>query len=157
MSKGSRPSPVKTVGYIADILHCQATEIEDRPAAFGEVAEAVLQIKGLIRAVRQIYSTMGDLDEKQMFSSESAEELRFRRDVEISYDTPLFFFTICRYQARFESAHYTELIEEGLALTQHLDGFVRVGYMRVVFKREHELKDIPDTPRDCKETTIRLY
>ena len=97
-------------------------------------------------------------DENRAFSSDLVDTATLIKDVEIPAGTPLFFITIIRRRESSRFGRDLRLIEEGLALTPHLDGFIRVGHMCISFYDKGEGNALTNLLwGDGKETTICVY
>lgn len=132
--KYNSSSLVDTGRFNAEVLGCQVKQVEGRPVVLGEIAEAKLHINGILRPIgewvvkddaRRGKCGSGTCTAAHAIFSELEAPVDFFPDVEIGKDASLFFLTV------FRDTLEGWLEEVGLVLTPHLDGFVRVGYMRI--------------------------
>ncbi len=125
-----------TGSFSAEVLGCHVEQVKDRPVVFGEVNEAKLHMIGVLRPIREWVINddtgrgkcgPGTCTTSHAFFAELKVPVGFFPDVKICNSTSLFFFTV------FRGSLKGWLEEEGLVVTPHLDGFVRVGYMCIRF------------------------
>ena len=132
--KYTSSSLVDTGRFNAEVLGCQVKQVEGQLAVLGEIAEAKLQMNGILRPIKEWVINDDPRHGKcgpetctaahAMFSELEAP-VDFFPDVEIGKDASLFFLTVFRDTLK----GWPE--EVGLVLTPHLDGFLRVGYMSI--------------------------
>ena len=120
--------------FCAEILGYQIKQLEDRPRVFGEVDEARLHMIGLLRHIPEWVindeSSRGKCGPGICTTShaifpEIETPIDIFPDIEICEGAALSFFTL------FRDSYKDWVREEGLVLTPHLDGFVRVGKMDI--------------------------
>ena len=152
--------------YHAALGDCETQPVMGRPAAFGEYASVKLHISGVLRSIQGTIAWDDDespnTDGSREFGPGLAKGVLFLPDVMVPVGAPLFFFTIFRGQAA--NCYYQppnlhiDYREEGLVLMNHLDGYARVGYMKI---RLHEDDDRDVLANilwgDGKLETIVLY
>lgn len=129
--------------FSASVLGCQVKKNRGRALSFGQVAEAKLQMKSVLRPIHPTLEyDMGNggwTDGTREFSYEQIDQVFFAPDAALpKILPPLVFFTIFRGLARHWFEGDLQFREEGLVLIPHRDGFTRVGYMRVYFKESKD-------------------
>jgi hypothetical protein len=126
--------------FQAMLVDCETQPVTGRPATFGEYESAKLRIVSVLRPIREINRDEDEpeTDGSREFGSNLINRVLSLADVIISAGTTLFYFTVFRGWAAefYDSSKWYK--EEGLVLMPHLDGYVRVGRMRIRFHKEEK-------------------
>jgi hypothetical protein len=126
--------------FHATLVDYETQPVTGRPAAFGEYESAKLRIASVLRPIREINTDHDcpENDGSREFGSNLIRKVLFLADVIIPTGTPLLFFTIFKGWGVNSYGMSPWYKEEGLVLMSHLDGYVRVGYMRIIFHEDEK-------------------
>jgi Heterokaryon incompatibility protein (HET) len=142
-SYGSGSWEEKLIDSALDITRFRATllgydvkRVESKSAVFGEVTRAKLHLRGVLRRIEdwsqnstkyrcKCREGFGKCEDLHTVFSGQKVPVEFIEDSKKVVRENLLFFTLFRASAS------TIFFEEGLVIASHLDGFVRVGFMRI--------------------------
>jgi hypothetical protein len=146
--------------FYAAISGYEMHSVTGRPSTFGEFEQAKIWMTSVLHPIKEIdpASYNFESDGSKEFDSDVVRSVYFVPDVKVPDDEPLFFLTIFRGWAPNGMRRFTYYKEEGLVIKAHLDGYIRMGYMLIDFKKEENESILNDMNwGGAKAASIILY